>query len=148
MMSPTMTNPLNPALLVGAGLSAAAALLHLACILGGPAWYRFLGAGERMAQAAAEGSWRPAVVTAGITLVLFAWAGYALSAAGAVQPLPLLKAGMVTITAVYLLRGLVLLPVLAFKPSQATPFVVWSSLICLGYGVVHLIGVVQVWERL
>ena len=27
-----------------------AALLHVACIVGGPAWYRFFGAGERMAR--------------------------------------------------------------------------------------------------
>jgi hypothetical protein len=60
----------------------------------------------------------------------------------------LLKSGIVAITAVYLLRGLVLVPVLVLKPSRLTPFVVWSSLICLGYGVVHLIGVVQVWGKL
>ena len=138
----------NCALLVGAVLSAIAALLHVACIVGGPAWYRFFGAGERMARAAERGSWYPALATLGVTAVLLAWAAYALSAAGALSPLPLLKAGIVAITAVYLLRGLVLVPVLAFKPSQATPFVVWSSLICLGYGIVHLVGVVQVWTKL
>lgn len=29
-----------------------------------------------------------------------------------------------------------------------TPFVVWSSLICFGYGVVHLVGLVQRWPAL
>ncbi|MED5621131.1 hypothetical protein [Ideonella sp. BN130291] len=143
-----MPPSLNPALLLAAALSFIAALLHLGCILGGPAWYRFFGAGERMAQAAARGSWVPAGVTAGITLVLLAWAAYALSAAGAVPRLPLLKAAIVAITVVYLLRGLVLVPALVFKPTHVTPFVVWSSLICLGYGLVHLLGVVQVWGRL
>jgi hypothetical protein len=138
----------NSALVVGAGLSVIAALLHVACIFGGPAWYRFFGAGERMAEAAARGSWYPAVLTLGITGILFAWAAYALSAAGALPSLPLLKAGIVAITAVYLLRGLVLFPVLMFKPAQVTPFVVWSSLICLGYGLVHLRGLVQVWPKL
>ena len=43
--------------LIAAGvLNAGAALLHLACIIGGPAWYRFLGAGERMARLGATGS--------------------------------------------------------------------------------------------
>jgi hypothetical protein len=140
--------PYNLALVLGALLSLIAALLHVGCIVGGPAWYRFFGAGERMARAAERGSWYPALVTSAITAVLLAWAAYALSAAGAVSPLPLLKAGIIAITAVYLLRGLVLVPVLAFRPAKAGPFIIWSSLICLGYGVVHLIGVVQVWDKL
>jgi hypothetical protein len=143
-----MPEPYNLPLVAGAALSAAAALLHVGCIIGGPPWYRFFGAGERMAQAAARGSLYPALVTSGIVAVLIAWAGYALSAAGVLPALPLLKLGIVAITAVYLLRGLVLLPVLALAPDKATPFVIWSSLICLGYGAVHLLGVVQVWQRL
>lgn len=43
-------------LLVSAGyLSFFAALLHVSCIFGGPSWYRFFGAGEHMAQMAANG---------------------------------------------------------------------------------------------
>jgi hypothetical protein len=41
-------------ILAGAG-SLAASILHLACIAGGPEWYRFFGAGERMARMAARG---------------------------------------------------------------------------------------------
>lgn len=139
---------MNGALLAGALLSAVAAALHLGCILGGPAWYRFFGAGESMARAAERGDPRAAVLTAGITIVLLAWAAYALSAAGALPPLPLLRVGIFAITAVYLLRGLVLVPIWLRKPAAVTPFIVWSSLICLAYGVVHLVGVVQVWGRL
>ena len=36
-------------LIAGAVLSGIAGLLHLAIILGGAPWYRFFGAGERMA---------------------------------------------------------------------------------------------------
>jgi len=42
-------------LVVGGWLSVAASLLHIGCIIGGPDWYRFFGAGEEMAQAAARG---------------------------------------------------------------------------------------------
>jgi len=35
-----------------------------------------------------------------------------------------------------------------FDRRRLTAFWVWSSAICLVYGVVHLVGVVQVWERL
>ena len=45
----------NPILFTGGVLSAAASLLHLAVIAGGPAWYRFFGAGEGMAQMAERG---------------------------------------------------------------------------------------------
>ena len=39
--------PYKTSLVVGAGLSIVAALLHVACIFGGPSWYRFFGAGDR-----------------------------------------------------------------------------------------------------
>lgn len=143
-----MTKSYNPALVVGATLSILAALLHVGVIVGGESWYRFFGAGEQFAQAAAQGAWWPAVVTAGITLILLIWAAYALSAAGAIRALPWLKAGILLITAIYLLRGLALFPAWLFSPAEVTPFVIWSSVICLAYGGVHLLGVVQVWSRL
>ena len=138
----------NIPLAVGALLSAVAALLHLGIIAGGPAWYRFFGAGERFARAAAEGRWYPTVVTLGIAAVLFLWSAYALAGAGVVGRLPLLKAALVGITAVYLVRGIAFAPLVLAKGGALTPFVVWSSLICFGYGMVHLVGLVQRWAAL
>ncbi|MBV8660167.1 MAG: hypothetical protein JO142_20290 [Burkholderiales bacterium] len=143
-----MQPPFNLALVAGAVLSTVAALLHIGCIIGGPPWYRFFGAGERMARAAERGSVYPTLITTGIVAVLFAWAAYALSAAGVIAHLPLLKFAIVAITVVYLMRGLVLVPVLLAKPKRVTPFIVWSSLICIGYGAIHLLGVAQVWSQL
>ena len=138
----------NIPLLVGAGLSAIAALLHICIIFSGPAWYRFFGAGERMAAGAAAGHLYPALVTLLIACMLGIWAAYALSGAGVLQPLPLLALALPAITAVYLLRGLVVVALFMFDRRRLTAFWVWSSAICLVYGVVHLVGVVQVWERL
>jgi hypothetical protein len=138
----------NGPLAVGALLSAVAALLHLGIIAGGPAWYRFFGAGERFARAAAEGRWYPTVVTLGIAAVLFIWSAYALAGAGVIGRLPLLKAALVAITAVYLVRGIAFAPLVLAKGGTLTPFVVWSSVICFGYGVVHLVGLVQRWTAL
>jgi hypothetical protein len=143
-----MQSTVNVPLAVGALLSAVAALLHLGIIAGGPAWYRFFGAGERFARAAAEGRWYPTVVTLGIAAVLFIWSAYALAGAGVVTKLPLLKAALVGITAVYLVRGIAFAPLVLAKEGTITPFVVWSSLICFGYGVVHLVGLVQRWTAL
>jgi hypothetical protein len=143
-----MSAPLNVWLMVAAALSAIAALLHVAIVFGGAAWYRFFGAGERFARAAERGELWQHALTLGIAAVLAAWAALALSAAGAIGRLPLLGWALVIITSIYLLRGLVLLPMLVLARTTVTPFVVWSSLICLGYGVVHAVGVWQVWPRL
>jgi hypothetical protein len=143
-----MQSTVNIPMAVGALLSAVAALLHLGIIAGGPAWYRFFGAGERFARAAAAGKWYPTLVTLGIAAVLFAWSAYGLAGAGVVKPLPFLKVALVAITAVYLVRGLAFAPLVLAKGGTITPFVVWSSVICFGYGVVHLVGLVQRWAAL
>ncbi|SFP63439.1 hypothetical protein SAMN05216567_107365 [Variovorax sp. OK605] len=135
-------------MIIGAALSAVAALLHLCIIFGGPAWYRFFGAGERMASGAAAGHLYPPIVTLLIACVLGVWAAYALSGAGVLQPLPLLAWVLPAITAVYLLRGLVALALFVFERRRLTAFWVWSSVICLGFGAVHLVGLVQVWPHL
>ena len=138
----------NTALILGAGLSAIAAALHVAIVIGGSSWYRFFGAGEQFASAAAKGRRWPAIITLGIACMLGLWAAYALSGAGVIRPLPFLKLALVLITSLYLLRGLVLVPALLFARSSVTPFVFWSSAICIGYGGFHLLGLVQIWSRL
>jgi hypothetical protein len=138
----------NIPLAVGAALSAIAAFLHLGIIAGGPAWYRFFGAGERLARAAAQGKAYPALITLSIAAVLGAWSAYALAGAGLIGPLPMLKAALVAITAVYIVRGLGYAPLVLAQGGRITPFVVWSSFICLGYGLVHLLGLVQRWAAL
>lgn len=126
-----MTNYPNPALIVGAALSTLAALMHLCVIVGGAPWYRFFGAGERMARAASAGRAYPVIVTGAIAVVLLSWAAYALSGAGVLGPLPLLKPVLCAITAVYLLRGSIILPIVMLAPHKANLFLLWSSAICL-----------------
>lgn len=126
-----------------------AALLHVGVIIGGPGWYRFFGAGEELAVMAEQGSWYPAVLTFGIALVLFIWGLYAFLGAGLLRHrLPFLKASLVIISAIYLLRGLVLLPAYLVKPELVDTFLIWSSLICLVYGAAYAIGTRQMWTRL
>ena len=143
-----MQSTVNIPLAAGALLSAVAALLHLGIVAGGPAWYRFFGAGERFARAAEQGRLYPTVVTLGIAAVLFTWSMYALAGAGVIGALPFLKAALVAITAVYLVRAVAFAPLVLAKGGAITPFVVWSSLICFGYGAVHLVGLVQRWRAL
>ncbi|WP_282946342.1 MULTISPECIES: hypothetical protein [unclassified Sphingopyxis] len=135
-------------LLVGGWLSVAAALLHIACIFGGPDWYRFFGAGEAMARAAARGDWRPALITLGIAAALLVWAAYAFSGAGSLPRLPLLRPGLVVITAIYLLRGLLFVPVNLVRHSHSAEFALWSSAIVLVLGAVHAAGTIKAWGYL
>jgi len=143
-----MLGAYNLPLLIGGVLSACAAILHLLIIARGAAWYRFFGAGEGMARAAEQGRWYPAVVTAAISALLGTWSAYAFSGGGAIPALPLVRPVLVTITVIYLLRGLVILPVLILPRTAATTFGLWSSAICLVFGVVYGLGLYQVWRQL
>ena len=138
----------NRWLIAGGVLSAAASLLHVATIFGGGDWYRFFGAGEEMARAAERGSAIPALVTAAIALILLGWALYAFSGAGLIRRLPLLRTALVAIAAIYLLRGLALLPLLVLRPQAADRFAIVSSTIVLAYGLAYAIGTWQAWPRL
>ena len=138
-------------LIVGALLSFIAAALHLAIIVGGPNWYRSFGAGQAMANMAEAGMLKPALITGCIAAILSIWACYALSGAGVLAKLPLLKPALIAITLIYLGRGLVGF-LAVFYPDhpaalQNSPsFWVWSSLICLGIGLVHLKGLLDRWS--
>lgn len=138
----------NGWLIAGGLLSAAAALLHVAVIAGGPDWYRFFGAGEGLARAAERGSWVPAAITLGIAAVLAIWSAYAFSGAGLIPRLPLIRTGLVTISAIYLARGLILFPILVLKPELIDAFTVWSSLIVLAYGLAYAVGTWKSWALL
>ena len=138
----------NPILVAGGVLSAIASLLHLAVIAGGPSWYRFFGAGEGMARMAERGSMTPTLVTIGIATVLAVWAAYAFAGAGVIARLPLMRTALVLISAVYLLRGLVLIPAFIINQNGPDPFTLWSSLIVLVYGVCYAVGTVIAWPAL
>ena len=142
-----MTYP-NRLLVVGATMSALAASAHLGCIAFGGDWYRALGAGERMARMAEAGHWYPTVMATAIAAVLLVWSLYALSGAGVIRRLPLLRTVLCAITAVYLLRGVLFFLLMPFFPGNSLTFWLASSGVCLAIGLVHLAGLRQVWTRL
>ncbi len=127
-----------------------AALLHLACIAGGPDWYRFFGAGEGVAQAAARGEAAPILMTLGIAAVLGLWAAYAFSGAGRIMRLPFLRTALIAISTIYLARGLMgLVPASAWgRPDLSTGFVIWSSAIVFIYGLAYALGTWRAWPIL
>lgn len=137
----------RPWLLVAGWMSVAASLLHLACIIGGPDWFRFLGAGERVARAAERGSPVPALMAIVIAVVIAAWAAYAFSAAGWGPRLPLARIALVAIAAVLLARGILgFTPV--FLPIPSLAFKLWSAAICVVMGACYALGTWQAWAFL
>ena len=137
----------NRMLVTGGVLTAAASLLHLAMILGGPEWYRFFGAGERMARMAARGSPYPGLITAGIAAVLAVWALYALSGAGVIRPLPLLRLALAAIAAVFLARGILGIPAVLWMDDPYArqlrarmAFMALTSAVCIVLGLCYAIG--------
>ena len=141
--------PRNPWLIAGGWLSVVASLLHVACIFGGPEWYRFFGAGEAIAQADARGSWIPALIATGIATLLAIAAAYAFAGAGLIRRLPLMRPALVAISAVYLLRGaMVAMPSAMGRGDLSAAFIFWSSLIVLVYGVCYAAGTWSAWPHL
>lgn len=139
---------MNIFLIVAGTLSAIAAILHLGCIYFGASWYRFFGAGEQMALLSEQGSLKPTLITSGIFLVLSIWSIYAFSAAGIIFKLPLIRLVLVIITLIYLVRGVAGFFFINSPMGRSPEFWLWSSIICLSFGIVHLIGLKQVWLNL
>ncbi|MBI2260426.1 MAG: hypothetical protein HYU62_02025 [Caulobacterales bacterium] len=136
----------NGWLAAGGALSAAAAIAHLAVIVGGPRWYDVFGAGPRMVRLAEQGSPTATWITLGIASVLAVWAAWAFSGAGLIPRLPWLKLGLAAISAIYLLRAVGYIPAMFVAGAPVGTFAWVSSAIVLLYAVVHVIGTLQLWR--
>lgn len=138
----------NGFLALGAILSAAAAALHFACLIWGAPLFRFLGAGESIAQMSEKGHWYANFMAFAIGVLLSVWAAYAFSGAGLLMRLPFVKLVLCAITGAYFLRA-VAFPLLkpAFPENSDTFWLVTSG-ICLLIALVHLAGLRQVWGQL
>jgi len=137
----------NFALLIGGTLSALIAVMHIGCVIIGPSCYRFMGAGEQMAVLAENGHWYPPVITMSIACVLTVWALYAFSGSGLIVRLPVVRSVLVLVTSLYLLRGIAFRPLMAYFPDNSWAFWLWTSAIALVIGLIHLVGLFQVWKR-
>lgn len=138
----------SPVLVVAGLGSFAAALAHMACIVGGARWYRAMGAGERMARDADQRRWRPIVITLLISAMLALWGVYAWSGAGLVPRLPLLGTALGSISTIYLARGLLFVGLKPYFRGNSPAFWHWSSAICVAMGCAYLTGLWQAWPHL
>lgn len=141
-------NEKNGFLIIGALCSGIVAVLHAGCIVFGGDWYRFFGAGEQMAAMAEAGDVYPAIVTSVIVALLASCSVYALSGAGVVIRLPLLRTALCLIASGYILRGVFFVPLMPIFPSNSVVFWLVSSMVCLALGLIYAVGIKQSWPYL
>jgi hypothetical protein len=142
-------NPPSRWLTAAAVLCFAISLLHAAMIFMGPDAYRYFGA-PQLGRAEARGYAYPDQMAAGLVLVFAAFGAYALSGAGRIRRLPLLRVALVLVGAVFTVRGLILFPQLVQLASGAgaPPRMAVFSLVSLVTGVAFLAGTLPRWRRL
>ncbi|MBQ4879066.1 hypothetical protein J8M21_17765 [Pseudoalteromonas luteoviolacea] len=130
----------NKYLLFSAYSSFLAAFLHLGCIIFGAPWYRFFGAGERMAAMAEAGKLEPTLTTLVIASALSTWGVFALSGAGVIRRLPFLKSVIFMVALVFIGRGIAFPFIMPLLPENSFTFWIVSSLICLTIGLCYALG--------
>ena len=139
-------------LLVGAAASAGAAL-HIAIIFGGPDWYAFFGAPRGLVEMARAGNIRAPISCLIIAAFLTLLAAYAFSGAGVIRRLPCLRLGLAAIAAVLILRGVLFIPLILWRPGALSgicdcrsvdTFIIVTSALCLAMGVGYAMGATAV----
>ena len=126
-------------LLTGGVIAGLAAVWHLLCILGGPAWFIFARAPSVIIASAQQGTLLAPIGTIIVAALMFTCTIYALSGAGVIRKIPLLKSALVTITILCLLRVVVVIPSLLYSSFTDTWQVIATS-VWLFVGICFLLG--------
>jgi hypothetical protein len=136
-------------LMAAAALCFAIALLHAAMIFMGPDAYAYFGA-PQLGRAEAAGLAYPDQMTAALVLIFAVFGAYALSGAGRVRRLPLLRVALAAIGAVFTLRGLALFVEIGqmVAGAEIAPRMAVFSLVSLITGVTFLAGTLPRWRTL
>jgi hypothetical protein len=154
-MANTMKQGTDRYLLYAAAATACGALLHLAMPFGGPSWYAFWRAPDLLVRMAAAGHPYPAFMCAVIAALLGIFALYALSGAGIIFRLPLLRIGLAAIATVFVTRGLSFIPLIVLRPAalagvcnctEVEVFIVASSVLCVAIGASYAVGAARLWR--
>lgn len=136
-------------LLLAGVVACLGAALHIAIALGGPGWYAFFGAPSRLVDMARAGNPRAPISCAVIAALLALFGAYAFSAAGIVRRLPFLRVTLGLIAAVLLLRGVLFVPLILWRPGalsfvcncrRVDTFIIATSVLCLALGIGYAFG--------
>jgi len=128
--------------MVGGFISAVISFLHVILAIK-PELYGVIAPSQASAlsQMAVQGSSITTIFSVAIALVFAVWTVYALSGAGILRQLPLLRPALITIGAIYFLRSLFLPTEIKMVLTEEAPVrIVLYSTISLVAGMFYLIG--------
>lgn len=135
-------------LLVAAFFPIIGGLLHVMIIFGGVSWYEFFYAPPPILESAKDGTWLAPVGTLFVAFLMLLAGGYALSAAGVLFKLPLLKIALITLSFLFIVRGVLLFHLIYWKPEVIDAFRVISSIMFLISGMCFALGTYLRWRQL
>ena len=130
-------------------VAAAGALLHIAILFGGPDWYAFFGAPQGLVDMARAGNVRAPISCLVIAAFLWLLAAYAFSGAGVIRRLPFLRLVLSFIAGVLILRGILFVPLILWRPGTLSgicecrsvdAFIIVTSVLCLAMGIGYALG--------
>jgi hypothetical protein len=127
-------------LVLAATITIATALAHMSCIYFGPECYSLQMAPPFVVKWAQEGSYLAALAAVVVSSIFIVMGLYALSGAGLIRRLPLLKLGLYTITTVCIIRGLLGMQLWLRHQEKIDVSVFYVGLVWLVVGLLYLFG--------
>jgi hypothetical protein len=132
------------ALILVALIATFTALAHLSCIFLGPSCYKAQLAPSEIIQSAIDGTFLAPVSTVVISALFLLCAVFAVSGAGFIKKLPLLKPVLITISGLCLVRGIVTIPFSFLFPEMVSTFSIVAGFIWFLSGILYLYGFIHV----
>lgn len=122
------------------------AIAHIICLFSAEYFFEVTGIGENMKKNAEIHPFLPYAMTIFVSIIFFIFGLYGLSGAGKIKKMPLLKVGIFTIAAIYLIRGVVgAIANIGFESSFQWHHLSFS--VCaLGIGLLYLLGGLNKWR--
>lgn len=122
------------------------AIAHIICLVNADYFFEITGVGEDMRRNAEIHPLLPYTMTIFVAIIFFIFGLYGLSGAGKIRKLPLLKVGVFSIAAIYLIRGIVGTIVnIGFESSFQWHHLLFSAC-ALGIGSLYLLGGLRIWK--
>ena len=115
-------------------------LAHMSCIWLGPDCFSIQRAPLSIIESSKNGTWLAPVGTTFISSLFLICSLYALSGAGIIKKLPLLKVGIYTIGAICLARGILVTPLLYSYPHLRSLFEISAAIVWFVCGALIIWG--------
>ncbi len=129
-------------LVTGGIIAGLAAIWHVLCLFGGVSWLAFARAPPTIIESYEQGTMLAPIATIIVAGLMFACTAYAFSGVGFIRKIPLIKSALVTISVLFILRALLVIPRLKRECFSDTWQIVASS-VFLFVGICYLLGSIE-----